>query len=53
MAEAAFYRHIGGGPGLASLAGEIRDILKQKGFPETAIKQMLGENIARRLGGLT
>ncbi len=52
MAEAALYHHIGDGPGLASLPGEIRDTLKQKGFPETAIKQMLGENIARRLGGL-
>ena len=53
MAEAAYYHHIGGGPGLASLAGEIRDTLEQKGFPEIAIKQMIGENIARRRGELT
>jgi phosphotriesterase-related protein len=53
LAEAALYHHIGDGPGLASLPGEIQDTMKQKGFPETAIKQMLGENIARRLGGLT
>jgi predicted metal-dependent phosphotriesterase family hydrolase len=53
MAEAALYHHIGNGPGLASLPGEICDTLKQKSFPESALKQMLGENIARRLGGLT
>jgi 5-phospho-D-xylono-1,4-lactonase len=53
MAEAALYHYMGGGPGLLSLPGEIQDTLKQKGFPEVAIKQMLGGNIARRLGGLT
>jgi phosphotriesterase-related protein len=53
LAEAALYHHLGGGPGLASLPGEIQDTLRQKGIPETAIKQMLGENIARRLGGIS
>jgi predicted metal-dependent phosphotriesterase family hydrolase len=52
MAEAELYHHIGGGAGLASLPGEIQDQLKKKGFPETARKQMLGNNIARRLAGI-
>jgi predicted metal-dependent phosphotriesterase family hydrolase len=52
MAESTLYKHMGGGPGLASLPGEIRDILKQKGIPEAAIAQMLGGNIARRLAGI-
>lgn len=51
MAEAALH-HFLGGPGLASLPGEIRDQLRQKGIPETAQKQMLGGNIARRLAGI-
>jgi len=52
MAEAALYHQMGG-PGLLSLPGEIQNTLKQKGLPEVAIKQMLGGNIAHRLGGLT
>jgi phosphotriesterase-related protein len=52
MAEAELYHHIGGGAGLASLPGEIQDQLHKKGFPETACKQMLGSNIARRLAGI-
>jgi 5-phospho-D-xylono-1,4-lactonase len=52
MAEAELYQFIGGGPGLASLPGEIRDQLIAKGFPETVQKQLLGGNIARRLAGL-
>jgi predicted metal-dependent phosphotriesterase family hydrolase len=52
MAEAALYHHIGGGPGLASLPGEIQDKLTAKGIPEIARKQMLGGNIARRFAGL-
>ena len=52
MAEAVLYRHIGGGPGLASLPGEIQDQLKHKEFPEAAIAQMLGGNITRRLAGI-
>jgi predicted metal-dependent phosphotriesterase family hydrolase len=52
MAESALYHHIGGGPGLASLPGEIQDEMKQKGFPADAIIQMLGGNIARRLAGI-
>jgi predicted metal-dependent phosphotriesterase family hydrolase len=52
MAESDLYHHMGGGPGLASLPGEIRDTLKQKGFPDIAILQMLGGNIARRLAGI-
>ena len=51
MAEAAFYRNIGGGPGLQSLPGEIQEHLKFIGVTETARKQMLGGNIARRLAG--
>jgi hypothetical protein len=37
---------------LASFPGEIQNQLNEKGFPETARKQMLGGNIARRLAGL-
>ncbi len=52
MAEASLYKTIGGGPGLASLPGEIRLRLMQEGIPENAIQEMLGGNIARRLAGL-
>jgi phosphotriesterase-related protein len=52
MAEAELYRSIGGGAGLASFPGEIQDQLIERGFPETARKQMLGGNIARRLAGV-
>jgi predicted metal-dependent phosphotriesterase family hydrolase len=38
-----------GGPGLVSLPYEILSTLKQRGLPESAIRQMAGENIARRL----
>lgn len=52
MAEAELYHFIGDGPGLASLPGELQDQLIEKDFPETARKQMLGGNIARRLAGI-
>jgi predicted metal-dependent phosphotriesterase family hydrolase len=52
MAEAVLYHQIGGGAGLASLPGEIQDQLIKKDFPETARKQMIGGNIARRLAGI-
>jgi 5-phospho-D-xylono-1,4-lactonase len=52
MAEAELYRAIGGGPGLASLPGEIREMLQAKGIADAAQKQLLGANIARRLAGL-
>jgi len=52
MAEAGLYHFIGGGPGLAGLPGEVQDRLCEHGIPEAARKQMLGGNIARRLGGI-
>lgn len=52
MAEAELYHFLGGGPGLASLPGEIQTHLTEKGIPEAARRQMLGGNIARRLAGL-
>jgi len=52
MAEAELYHFIGGGPGLASLPGEIQDRLSEHGIPEASRKQMLGGNIARRLAGI-
>jgi phosphotriesterase-related protein len=52
MAEAEHYHNLGGGPGLASLPGIIRERLIQMHVPENNIQQMLGENIARRLAGL-
>lgn len=36
MAEAELYHSIGGGPGLASLPGEIRKQLKERGIPVPA-----------------
>ena len=51
MAEPGLYHFIGAGPGLASLPGEIQAKLKEKGFPEIVRHQLLGANIARRLGG--
>jgi predicted metal-dependent phosphotriesterase family hydrolase len=53
MAESESYHSIGGGPGLASLPGIIRQRLASKHIPEHDIRQMLGENIARRLAGLS
>jgi predicted metal-dependent phosphotriesterase family hydrolase len=52
MAEAELYHSLGGGPGLASLPGEIQARLCAQGIPEAARKQMLGGNIARRLAGI-
>ena len=52
MAEAALYHNIGGGPGLASLPGEIQEKLTAKGIPEIERMNMLGGNIARRLAGI-
>ncbi len=52
MAEAELYQSIGGGAGLASFPGEIQSQLIERGIPETARKQMLGGNIARRLAGV-
>lgn len=52
MAEAALYHFLGGGPGLASLPGEIQNQLREKGIPEAARRQILGGNIARRLAGI-
>jgi len=52
MAEIELYRHPGGGPGLASLPGEIRLGLASRGIETRSIENMLGVNIARRLAGL-
>jgi len=52
MAGAALYHLIGGGPGLASLPGEIKEKLTARGIPEIDRQQMLGGNIARRLAGI-
>lgn len=52
MAEADLYHFIGGGPGLKGLPGEIQEKLSEIGYPETALRQMLGGNITRRLAGL-
>lgn len=52
LAESAMYKKIGGGPGLESFPGEIKIRLTELGFSASAIQQMLGGNIARRLAGL-
>ncbi len=52
LAEATLYHFLGGGPGLASLPGQIANSLTEKGFPQTARQQLVGGNIARRLAGI-
>jgi predicted metal-dependent phosphotriesterase family hydrolase len=52
MAEHSLYHNIGGGPGLASLPGEIQDKLIEKNYPDIVRKQLLGDNICRRLAGV-
>jgi len=52
MAEKELYRHIGGGAGLSSLPGEIRNRLISKGYPKEDVEMMLGGNIAKRLAGI-
>jgi len=52
MAGADLYFSTGGGPGLAGLAGEIRDQLRFRGLSEETQLQMLGGNVARRLAGI-
>lgn len=52
MAESEHYHNLGGGPGLASFPGIIRERLIRMHVSENNIQQMLGENIARRLAGL-
>ena len=53
MAESEMYYNLGKGPGLASLPGLIRSRLTQLRIPENYIQLMMGENISRRLAGLT
>ena len=52
MADASLYHAIGGGPGLRSLPGEIREKLSKNGYSEIVQEQLLGGNIARRLAGI-
>ncbi len=52
MGGPELYQTLGGGPGLASLPGQIRRRLNDSSIPEDAVRRMLGENIARRLAGL-
>jgi phosphotriesterase-related protein len=52
MAEASSYYFIENGPGLASLPGKIHAKLIDRGIPETAIRQMIGENISCCLAGI-
>jgi len=51
MAESDLYHHIGGGPGLFSLPGEIKNKLQERGISNVDITKMIGGNIARRLVG--
>lgn len=53
MAEPVYYRYLENGPGLASLPEEIQVQLIQRGFDKAVRSQLLGENIARRLAGIT
>ncbi|MDP2989678.1 MAG: hypothetical protein Q8O57_03830, partial [Kiritimatiellota bacterium] len=49
MAEAALWRRLGGGPGLAGFPQSIRMRLRQTGLDEDCIERMMGKNILRRL----
>jgi predicted metal-dependent phosphotriesterase family hydrolase len=53
MADPSLYHQIGGGPGLASLPGEIQSKLIEKKYPQEVRKQLLGGNISRRLAGIS
>jgi len=53
MAESDLYYHIGGGPGLFSLPGEIKHELLTRGIIPDDIQKMIGVNIARRLAGIS
>ncbi|MCX6056188.1 MAG: hypothetical protein NTZ74_14995 [Chloroflexi bacterium] len=52
MAESNLYHSIGGGPGLHRFPGEIQNQLREIGVAKTAVLQLLGGNISRRLAGL-
>jgi len=52
MAEASLWRCFGGGPGLAGLLTLIRPRLQNIGLSPSAIQQLSGGNIARRLAGM-
>jgi predicted metal-dependent phosphotriesterase family hydrolase len=52
MAEKEMYLAYGGGPGLASLPLKIKSRLADRGLPESAIQQLVGGSIARRLARL-
>jgi 5-phospho-D-xylono-1,4-lactonase len=49
MAYSSMWRHYGGAPGLLALPEQIAARLHAESFPEAAIRNMLGKNIARYL----
>ena len=49
LAEAAAWKYLGQGPGLAAFPGEIRARLRRMGLKEGPIESLMGRNIARRL----
>ena len=51
MADPGFWA-FGGGPGLVGLPTTIRARLRALGLPDSAVRKMLGHNIADRLAGL-
>ena len=53
MAESHLYYHIGDGPGLFSLPGEIKNQLEVRGISDSDIQKMIGGNIALRLAGIS
>lgn len=50
MAFASMWRHYGGTPGLLALTEQIAPRLRAEAFPDDAIANLLGKNIARYLG---
>lgn len=53
MAEAAMWAQLGGEPGQVAFMTQILPRLKRIGFDEATIWQLMGENIAGRLGQTT
>jgi phosphotriesterase-related protein len=52
MADASMWKHIAGGPGLIGFVQEIRPRLEEMRLGTSAITNLMGGNIVRRLSGM-